>query len=146
MALQTETHTGSSADAPTATAMAPSNDGSSSQNNTGAFSPAGSPPLILAFLAIGLFSAAMIVVFGWRRIQFGRFIIGGPQPSPFRDASKTTFVLPQKPKLWEMWNSDEVTWRQVSGSSEKRTGVYDGQWTNMMVSVTHSVCAACPSY
>jgi hypothetical protein len=46
----------------------PSNGNSNNEN----VSPVGSPPLILAFLAIGIFSAAMVAVFGWRRVQFAR--------------------------------------------------------------------------
>ncbi|KAF8962572.1 hypothetical protein BDZ97DRAFT_1920386 [Flammula alnicola] len=126
MALQTETHT-STDSAPANTAPPPPND----VQHT-AFSPAGSPPLILAFLAIGLFSAAMIIVFGWRRIQLGRaFTVGG---IPINHAASTnrTNILPNKPKLWEPWYADEVTWSQVSGNTEKGAGYYDGEWANML--------------
>jgi hypothetical protein len=60
MALQTSTDPG-----PTHTAVT-SAGGSSSATN----SPTASPPLILAFLSIALFSAGMIVVFGWKRVHF----------------------------------------------------------------------------
>ncbi|KAF5379122.1 hypothetical protein D9615_006080 [Tricholomella constricta] len=36
------------------------------------FSPGASPPLILAFLAVGLFAISMMGVLGWRRVQLGR--------------------------------------------------------------------------
>ncbi|PFH49586.1 hypothetical protein AMATHDRAFT_4797 [Amanita thiersii Skay4041] len=49
-------------------------DASTSSGNTDSSSrlnPGSSPPLIVAFLAIGLFTASMITVFGWRKVQFG---------------------------------------------------------------------------
>jgi hypothetical protein len=34
--------------------------------------PTASPPLVLAFLAVGLFTAALITVFGCRRVTLGQ--------------------------------------------------------------------------
>ncbi|KAF9476953.1 hypothetical protein BDN70DRAFT_881731 [Pholiota conissans] len=139
MALQTQTHTETSiTDTPTATPPPPPPPPAHGPNTN--FSAAGSPPLILAFLAVGLFSAAMIVVFGWRRFGYGRFTIGGLPRTPSMqhrsgESGKAPFVLPKKPKLWEAWNADEVTWAEVSGRSEegREVGGYrDGQWANMM--------------
>ncbi|TFK73343.1 hypothetical protein BDN72DRAFT_854794 [Pluteus cervinus] len=100
----------------------------SNSNGNGAnfFSPTTSPPLILAFLAIGLFSVAMIAMFGWRRIQYGR-----GWAAHLRDDDELTGFGPsgtrgtrglgrgglygepwfgEKPKLWDLW-------------AEKRTGL-----------------------
>ncbi|KAK0203565.1 hypothetical protein DFS33DRAFT_811934 [Desarmillaria ectypa] len=74
-------------------AAPPSND----SNNNNFFSPGSSPPLILAFLAIGLFAAAMIAVFGWRRIQFGS--AAGPRAG----VDGRLRHLGERPKLWDLW-------------------------------------------
>ncbi|KAF5368916.1 hypothetical protein D9758_002930 [Tetrapyrgos nigripes] len=76
-------------------------------NPSSFFSPGSSPPLILAFLAIGLFSAAMVAVFGWRRVHFGR------ATSPFhldplgrqidQTGRRQPFSLGDRPKLWDFW-------------------------------------------
>ncbi|KXN87779.1 hypothetical protein AN958_08163 [Leucoagaricus sp. SymC.cos] len=81
-------------------------------------SPTGSPPLILAFLAIGIFSAAMIAVFGWRRVQLGRsdnlWRYGGSIGSDARRATRdsdsagsadrtTGEKLGKRPVMWEAW-------------------------------------------
>ncbi|PPQ92272.1 hypothetical protein CVT25_008580 [Psilocybe cyanescens] len=110
MALQTS-HRSEASSTPTPT----SSSGADPNAQHDSFSPAGSPPLILAFLAIGLFAAAMIVVFGWRRVQFGRaWTLGGiptidhPIPLPK--------ILPNKPKLWDIWCGGDASWTENVGS------------------------------
>ncbi|KAJ3554042.1 hypothetical protein NP233_g12504 [Leucocoprinus birnbaumii] len=88
--------------------------GSSNNSNQ---SPVGSPPLILAFLAIGIFSAAMIAVFGWRRVQFGRDphlwgLVdgagshgrrGGGMELAETDGQAGGTRFGERPVLWEAW-------------------------------------------
>ncbi len=85
------------------------------QNQGGQFfSAASSPPLVLAFLSIGLFGAGMIGVFGWRRLQVG--MVGG----------RGTNVGPpskERPKLWDLW-SDKAIYSRDS---------HILNWRNMMV-------------
>ncbi|KAF8155950.1 hypothetical protein B0H34DRAFT_799037 [Crassisporium funariophilum] len=115
MAFQTLT---SALEPPASTSSSSGSGSSSSGGGLGsAFSPAGSPPLILAFLAIGLFSAAMIIVFGWRRIQFGRggFTLGVPRHGGGGEYAMGR-VLPQRPRLWDLWNGGGgVSWQQLAG-------------------------------
>ncbi|KAF9567176.1 hypothetical protein CPC08DRAFT_703426 [Agrocybe pediades] len=91
---------------------------------------AGSPPLILAFLAIGLFSAAMIVVFGWRRVQLSRgWALGGfPVDGGGTTTTRNEFILAQKPKLWDVWNAEDIDWSETSGSG----GTSRHGWRNIM--------------
>ncbi|PPQ96851.1 hypothetical protein CVT26_006020 [Gymnopilus dilepis] len=112
--------------------------GSSSSSETGSsnsgppnspFSAAGSPPLILAFLAIGLFSAAMVIVFGWRRIQYARGLI--PQGLTFDEEGMSPKASLVRPKLWDLWNEEEITWAQVSGKEKARRDS-ELQWANIM--------------
>ncbi|KAF8893219.1 hypothetical protein CPB84DRAFT_1783459 [Gymnopilus junonius] len=126
MALQTSHSAEPSSTSPASTETTTSNSGSTSSP----FSAAGSPPLILAFLAVGLFSAAMIIVFGWRRIQFARALIPGGLPFVEDENSSTRMPL-VRPKLWDLWNGGEVTWTQVAGNKK---GGHDArlQWTNIM--------------
>ena len=94
-------------------------------------SPVGSPPLILAFLAIGVFSVAMIAVFGWRRIQLqlGRetSLWGHPQQRRstrgIDSAGLADLKFREKPVLWEV---------QVEHDKE---GEEHGSWDNILVCI-----------
>ncbi|KAK0480524.1 hypothetical protein IW261DRAFT_1124931 [Armillaria novae-zelandiae] len=104
----------SSSIASTSASPAPSSqstDSSNNNNNASFFSPGSSPPLILAFLAIGLFAAAMIAVFGWRRIQFGS--TAGPRAG----VDERLRHLGERPKLWDLWTgkgqSASDTWEGI---------------------------------
>lgn len=102
-------------------------------------SPIGSPPLILAFLAIGIFSAAMIAVFGWRRVQFGRELgyegagrdgrrfagVGNSDLTDSAGRGGSDSRLGEKPVLWEAW----------AGRSARVDGVDYGLWDNTMVCI-----------
>ncbi|KAF9489227.1 hypothetical protein BDN71DRAFT_337740 [Pleurotus eryngii] len=67
------------------------------------FSPRGSPQLLIAFLAIGLFSVAMLLVCGWQRVRgASRWIL--PTPATTR-AGRGNFKgerLGEKPQLWDV--------------------------------------------
>ncbi|KAK0449730.1 uncharacterized protein EV420DRAFT_1646723 [Desarmillaria tabescens] len=84
---------------------APSSSSTDSNNNSNPsfFSPGSSPPLILAFLAIGLFAAAMIAVFGWRRIQFGTAV------GSRADVDERLRHLGKRPKLWDLWTGKRAS-------------------------------------
>ncbi|KAF8069108.1 hypothetical protein FPV67DRAFT_1106193 [Lyophyllum atratum] len=71
------------------------------------FSPGASPPLILAFLAIGLFAVSMIGVFGWRRIQYSRMMAAGFQDPTWMEFSVVAGRrdVGPRPKLWDMWTT-----------------------------------------
>ncbi|KAJ7717028.1 hypothetical protein B0H16DRAFT_1740869 [Mycena metata] len=91
MALQTEVPTSTSpSSAGTASAAAT---GSSDSSGSG-FSLSASPPLILAFLAVGVFGIAMVVFCVWRRMAIGRRHWEAPESrSPG-----------EPPKLWDVWS------------------------------------------
>jgi len=95
MALQTETHSTTPTPSSTSTGSAPDPTSTESDNSSG-FSLKGSPPLILAFLAVGMFAIAMIVFFGWRRRD--RWANPPTAPTPGVGAP---------PKLWDVWSPHE---------------------------------------
>jgi hypothetical protein len=77
----------------------------------------GSPPLIVAFLAVGLFMAAMLTIFGWRRMVFGRgFVIQPIERDRFFAMSE---YFGEEPELWDLWSRspvgsmDQLEWKQV---------------------------------
>ncbi|KAJ7038025.1 hypothetical protein C8F04DRAFT_1091120 [Mycena alexandri] len=92
MALQTEAPTSTSPSS-TGTASAAASD--SSDTGGGGFSLSASPPLILAFLAVGVFGIAMVVFCAWRRLAAGRRNWVAPPDS--RSIGET-------PKLWDVWS------------------------------------------
>src|ERR1700722_1734356 len=92
----------------------------SDATGTSFFTPGGSPPLILAFLAIGLFTAAMIAVFGYRRIHWGRPWTSEIQVEVDRSARRR-HDFGEKPKLWDVWATRGIT--------EVERG-----WTNILAS------------
>jgi hypothetical protein len=67
-----------------------------------AFSPTGSPPIIVAFLAVGLFVAGMLSVRFWRlnrargTIQEARSVAAGGR------------VVGEKPVLWDLWLDEPI--------------------------------------
>ncbi|KII87778.1 hypothetical protein PLICRDRAFT_54823 [Plicaturopsis crispa FD-325 SS-3] len=97
---------------PTASATA-SADSSSGDDDGLITPPQGSPPLILAFLAVGIFGAAMIGVLGWRRFRFGR----GPPLAQQADIQTRSTGLGAKPELWDVWiepsQSAEYKWADL---------------------------------
>lgn len=73
----------------------------------GGIPPSASPPLILAFLAIGLFALSMLGIFGWRRIQFVR-LRGEMHRRDWTadERSSTRTGLGPRPKLYDLWTID----------------------------------------
>lgn len=97
----TSTTTGTSA---TATSTGASGNGDNSDQN---LSVTGSPPLIVAFLAVGLFLAAMLTIFGWRRMVFGRGFIMQPVGRMGRagwEFERQPEYFGEEPKLWDLWS------------------------------------------
>lgn len=91
-------------------------------------STSGSPPLILAFLAIGLFSAALIFVFGWRRLQLSRgwrftVVTVNHNRSVVELPTSTINVDSVVPKLWDIRNEGKLTWGKDEGNVK---------WVNLM--------------
>src|SRR5258708_6224459 len=116
-AMQTLTHSSSAGErSATATATPPH------QNSFGA----GSPPLILGCLAIGLFSGAMIVVFGWRRFQMRGWTIGGISAAEVLSGNAIPIVM-KRPKLWDLRDGGQPEGEQVT-SPDPGYGHADGQW------------------
>ena len=99
-----------------------------------AFSPTSSPPLILAFLAIALFAVAMVFIF-WRRIQSNRgWTLSLPNMNrPF--VEPTAIIHAEVPKLWDLTSK----WSFVWGQEQKGTaGLEDDvRWVNLMVCVRY---------
>ncbi|KAF7360588.1 hypothetical protein MVEN_00790200 [Mycena venus] len=95
MALQTETHSPPSSTSAVSSAPASS---PSDPADAGGFSLSASPPLILAFLAVGMFAISMVVFFGWRRIAAGRVAWVVPPDN---------ISIGETPKLWDVWSPRE---------------------------------------
>lgn len=96
----------------------------STGNDSGSLTPNSSPPLIVAFLAIGLFMAAMIAIFGWRRLTYGRGVIRVVRmASPEADSQNAMGDFRETPKLWNLeihppvQNKDELTWQEMMVST-----------------------------
>jgi hypothetical protein len=74
--------------------------------------------LIVAFLAVGLFIAAILTIFGWRRMVFGRGFVMRPI-----EGDTAFFAMSEhfgeKPKLWDLWSHppvgsmDQLEWEQI---------------------------------
>ena len=107
-------------------------------SNLNSFSPSSSPPLILAFLAIGLFSAAMAFVF-WRRIQGNRgWRLTASIPLNNVDHSlyfNMPFANTDPPKLWDLSNGGNFARGSNQGEKEREPGLSDVEWVNLMVHI-----------
>ncbi|KAG8216837.1 hypothetical protein J3R82DRAFT_7097 [Butyriboletus roseoflavus] len=83
------------------------------------FSSAGSPPLIVAFLSIGLFVVAMVGVFGWKRVLRSR---DDQVILPHR--THKSISLGERPMLWDVWADPKVP---------EKSRIEARRWENMMV-------------
>ncbi|KAJ7485697.1 hypothetical protein FB451DRAFT_63318 [Mycena latifolia] len=92
MAFQTEVQ--SSSPTPSSTDSAPDPSSTSSDMDP-TFSLSASPPLILAFLAVGIFAISMMIFFGWRRFAMGR--------TRWVDPTEVVLAAGDPPKLWDVW-------------------------------------------
>ncbi|KAJ3928735.1 MAG: hypothetical protein NXY57DRAFT_489939 [Lentinula lateritia] len=130
MALQTE----SSFSSTSTSASSSSSSAATTNDNPDSgsfFTPTSSPPLILAFLAIGLLVTAIIAALGWRRAYFvarfrsdvGRRQMGRGQ------FQKAEMDIGSRPKLWDL-----RTTSRSSGSGSHVTGIDSaaGRGTNGM--------------
>ncbi|KAJ7315015.1 hypothetical protein DFH08DRAFT_425317 [Mycena albidolilacea] len=96
MALQTMDHT-STPSAPSEAAASSTTTTTDSGSSDSGFSLSSSPPLIIAFLAVGVFAISMVTFFGWRRMTAGR-VWAVPAP---------TVSIGETPKLWDIWSPRE---------------------------------------
>ncbi|KAJ7211175.1 hypothetical protein GGX14DRAFT_623674 [Mycena pura] len=109
MALQTEVH--STAPSPS---TSPNVNGSSDSNPINGFSLSASPPLILAFLAVGVFGITMAIFFCWRRVNERRRARNWVRPA---DAAPL-----ETPTLWDIWCPRERAGEEAGGApAEWRT-------------------------
>ncbi|KAH7923088.1 hypothetical protein BV22DRAFT_1106280 [Leucogyrophana mollusca] len=118
MASSTQDQSSTTSDLATNPTSSPSSN-VNDPNGVDIFTSNGSPPLIVAFLAIGLFMVAMAAVFGWRRVNGNRGLLVH-QVRAARPGKKPV-VLGEKPVLWDMW-----TRRAAS------TAIEDVRWENVM--------------
>ncbi|KAJ3888800.1 hypothetical protein GG344DRAFT_67657 [Lentinula edodes] len=120
MALQTQTESSFSSTSTSASSSSSSAATTNDNPDSGSFfTPTSSPPLILAFLAIGLLVTAIIAALGWRRRrQMGR-----------GQFQKAEMDIGSKPKLWDL-----RTTSRISGSGSHVTGIDSaaGRGTNGM--------------
>ncbi|KAH7877056.1 uncharacterized protein C8R40DRAFT_1068267 [Lentinula edodes] len=111
MALQTQTESSFSSSSTSTSASSSSSSATTTNDNPDSgsfFTPTSSPPLILAFLAIGLLVTAIIAALGWRRRrQMGR-----------GQFHKAEMDIGSKPKLWDL-----RTTSRISGSGSHVTGI-----------------------
>jgi len=91
----------------------------------------GSPPLIVAFLAVGLFLAAMLTIFGWRRVVFGRgFVLQPIIGDRFHAPGMAEYYYGEKPELWDLWtrspvgSNEQLKWERIMplSASIKKSG------------------------
>ncbi|KAH7886909.1 hypothetical protein F5I97DRAFT_1077491 [Phlebopus sp. FC_14] len=112
----------STLDSSTSTTPTPgsSDGGDPNGNDAYIFTASGSPPLIVAFVAIGLFMIAMGVVFAWRRRQSRGLLV---QPVTTIRSGKKHRFLGEKPILWDIWTHQ--------GRENTRT-IAGTRWKNLM--------------
>lgn len=114
------------------TVLQPTSTQSTTSSPGDALSPTSSPPFVLSFLAIGLFSSAMIFIF-WRRIRVNRAwratIIN-------ININRSYVELPihhdDIPKLWDIRSRENFAW----GQEKEGVGVgpeSNVRWVNLMV-------------
>lgn len=90
-------------DTSTIVAPTPTSDGNGNSDSSQGLSLTGSPPLIVAFLAVGLFMAAMLTIFGWRRVVFGRPGMDSMEGDGFHTQNTEESFYGEKPELWDLW-------------------------------------------
>lgn len=113
------------------------------------FSPRGSPPLIIAFLAIGLFTIAMLLVCGWQRVRVASGWIL-PTAAATRAGGRGNFKgerLGEKPQLWDV----RIAYPGLDTRPEDNGGLHgnrnDGEvqkgtiWKDITVRMFHSASA-----
>ncbi|KAF5393642.1 hypothetical protein D9757_000429 [Collybiopsis confluens] len=126
----TSTTSISSSSTSTSTSASASTVATSPSMPGGLFNVTGSQPLILVFLAVGLFSAISIAVLGWRRAYY---VVGSRQGgrssflnSGGRDGrDETDTRVGDRPRMWDLWTKVPVpvSWRTMAeGHDEEDRG------------------------
>ncbi|KAJ3822696.1 hypothetical protein EV361DRAFT_312865 [Lentinula raphanica] len=140
MALQTETTPTSSSNASSSSSTSSASTGNNNPDTGSFFTPTSSPPLILAFLAIGLLVTAIIAALGWRRAYFARFRAEAERQMRREESSKGALDVGKKPKLWDLWTipGTEVKEEGVAGTSAE-TNVALGKRELLKRDVDHDV-------
>jgi len=94
----------------TLTSSTPGSSSTGSPTGNG-FSPAGSPPIIVAFLSVGLFVAGML------SIRFWRLRLGGIVNRQHRDFIPIGGDIGKKPELWDLYADEAknaaVGWKDI---------------------------------
>lgn len=121
MALQTETST-----SPSSTATSSNGD-----DDVGFFNSTSSPPLILAFLSIGLVAAAIIAAMGWRRTYLRHGSRGMITRRPARSAP---VEVAESPKLWDLWTDAGKSGMSEDGFVDYHRWRKEIAWEYVMVS------------
>lgn len=92
---------------------------SGSSNNPTLFAPGSFPPIIVGFLGLGLVTAVIIALSGYRRFRRGR---RGPPPGGPPGGSTG---VGDRPKLWDLW---------TEGNVGGKASFWDhGSWENITV-------------
>lgn len=111
MALPTEVQSSSIGASPSRTSSDASQSNPAPSDRDSDLGLSASPPLILAFLAVGIFGIAMIVFFGWKRIRGDR----RTWPPPDVLVPKPGFG--ELPKLWDLpsviQQADMAEWHDI---------------------------------
>ncbi|KAG9313454.1 hypothetical protein JVU11DRAFT_5777 [Chiua virens] len=91
------------------------------------FSTSESPPLIVAFLAIGVFIVALSGIFGWRRLSQPQGVVG-PPPGATTNRRGKSILLKTKPVFCDLWADLQA----AGGPSIDAAGFY--RWEHILVS------------
>jgi hypothetical protein len=123
MATTSQTHSLIPTNTFTSSCSTPTDDpnGCSGDSISDLFSWSGSPPLIVAFLTIGLFVLAVIGVCGWRCISPSHGVVRQPDTTNRRP---TSISLGKRPILWDVWADAGVG---------KNSPVGAARWENITV-------------
>jgi len=122
IALPSYTSTYNPPPTPTYTGPASGGDDDDNSGSGGSvFSMNGSPPLIVAFLAIGLFTVSMSAIFAWRRMRQGRT----------RAANGAMTTAPRPPKK-QVNLADKPVLREVFTTTVEGSLLGDLQWNQLM--------------
>lgn len=127
----------------TTTPAASSTSSNNGSNNIGSGMQGKNPPIIIAFLAVGVFLALMIAVYGWRRVVMGRQVgayQGAGNGSVYvgmygigRGARMrgmgTEREIGERPVVWDLWTAGR---EGEKGSGKEKVG-----WVDIMVSADH---------
>jgi hypothetical protein len=75
--------------------------------------------LIVAFLAVGVFLAAMLTIFGWRRIVLVRGVVVQPMERDGFNTLGNAENLGERTGLWDLWthpsagSNEQLKWERI---------------------------------